>query len=136
MHDELSLAASRASGREQKLFEHPAGRRLAAGHVARDLELVEDAVDRGEELWELGGELGMIPSHFRKREELLANQVVECALRTEAPLDCSCGLALIDPDFLESHRQNSMAIRHPLRQGRSHRQVRSLSCVFDDDAAT
>jgi hypothetical protein len=117
VHADLSLAASRASGHEQKLSEHPAGRRLAAGHVARDLELVEDAVDRGEELWELGGKLGMIPSHLRKREELLANQVVECALRTEASLDCACGLALLDPDLLESHGQNSMAIYHPFGKG-------------------
>jgi hypothetical protein len=40
---------------------------------------------------------------MRKRDQFLANEVVECALCAEASLDCFRRPTLLDPDFLESH---------------------------------
>jgi hypothetical protein len=38
---------------------------------------------------------------MHKTEELLANQIIQCPLESEQVMDFLCGIALLDPDFVE-----------------------------------
>lgn len=51
----------------------------------------------------------MVLCGVSQREELLANRMVERALRVETSLDRAAGAAVLDPSPLESHGRN-MAI--------------------------
>ena len=48
----------------------------------------------------------MVFSGVREPHQLLANQIVECTLRTEASLDSLRRPALLNPDFFEPHALN------------------------------
>jgi len=84
-----------------------------ARDVPGDLVLVEDLPYLRQEARQLPGELGVVFSCIREIQELLANQVIEGALHTEAPLDSLRRFALLDPDLLESDAHSRPIYRRP-----------------------
>jgi hypothetical protein len=83
--------------------------RLPRGYVTGDFVRIEDLPDRRQEPRELSGERRVVPRGGGERSQLLADQVVEGALRAKTSPDGSCGLGLLDPDLLESHGGNISA---------------------------
>ena len=79
---------------------------LPRGYVAGDFVLIEDLPDRRQELRELSRERRIVSRWAGERSQLLANQVVEGALRAETQPDRPRCLGLLNPDLFESHDGN------------------------------
>src|SRR5438132_3533146 len=93
----------RASGEVEKRAELPPHGRLLHADIAGELVLVEHSPNRREESRELERERGVVAGGGGQHPQLLADEIVERVLHSEAALDRPSGAALLDPDLLEVH---------------------------------
>src|SRR5688572_20910009 len=112
-----SLVGVTCSVGQQKLPERLPRARLAAGSVAGNLILIEDAIDRGKKPRQVRSERIVELRGLSVGKELLANQIIERAGGAETALDSPCRAALLNPDLFEPH--GDIVYRHLSRPARA-----------------
>jgi hypothetical protein len=94
---------------EELFLETPSCHRPSGGDIAGDFVLVEHAPDGRQESRELFGELWVVLSRRSKRDQLFADQVVECALRAKPALDPLLSLGTAPPRSSQPARGDYIA---------------------------
>src|ERR1035438_3453069 len=87
----------------QQVAQGFSGLGLQARYIARDFVFVEDLPHLRQKAWHFPCKLRMLLGRLGEVQQLLAYQIIQRALRAEAPLDSLGRPALLDPDLLKSN---------------------------------